>query len=69
MSDSMKFSLWLIVCVACIFLAGFVTGYMHVIIRSQAYVVDHGDTIVMLVDGNAYHYEVSPEFYDRAVLH
>lgn len=69
MSEDLRFSLWLTVCIACIFLAGFITGYTHVIVRSEAFVVDRGETIVMLVDGNAYHYEVSPEFYDRAVLH
>lgn len=69
MSEDLKFDIWLAVCIACLFLAGFVVGYAHVIVKSQAYVVDSGKTIVMLVDGNAYHYEVSPEFYDRTVLH
>lgn len=59
MSEDLKFDIWLAVCIACLFLAGFVVGYAHVIVKSQAYVVD----------GNAYHYEVSPEFYDRTVLH
>jgi formate/nitrite transporter FocA (FNT family) len=47
---------------------GFTAGYTHVIVNSEAYCVDFGDTLIMVVDGHVYQYEVSQQFYD-SVLH
>ena len=54
--------------VAAIFISGFMLGYVHVIVNSEAYCVDNGDTLVMVVDGQEYQYVVSPKFYERRIF-
>ena len=63
-----KFMAGMVVIVAAFFLTGFVFGYIHVIIDSEAYCVDNGDTLVMVVDGHEYHYVTSPKFYERSLF-
>ena len=58
----------LLLMAAAVLSIGFMLGYIHVIVHSEAYCIDQGDTIVMLIDGHIYQYVVSPEFYDRVAL-
>lgn len=53
---------------AAILSIGFILGYVHVIVNSEAYCVDNGDTLVMVVDGQEYQYVVSPKFYERRIF-
>ena len=53
---------------AAIFLMGAIAGYVHVIVRSEAYCVDNGDTLMLVVDGHEYQYLVSPKFYERRIF-
>ena len=48
-----------------IFLTGYVAGYVHVVMDSEAYAVDNGDCLILEVDGREFIYEVSPVFYER----
>lgn len=58
-----KFLITLFLVVVGILFIGFILGYAHVIVHSEAYCVDYGDTLALIVDGHTYHYAVSPGFY------
>lgn len=66
--QDVKFMAVVLFVAAALIFMGFAWGYTHVICRSEAYCVDHGDTLIMMVDGHVYQYVVSPEFYDRVAL-
>lgn len=53
---------------AALIFVGFIWGYTHVVCNSEAYCIDQGDTLIMMVDGHVYQYVVSPAFYDRFEL-
>ena len=63
-----KFTAVMLLIVAAIFLSGFIFGYVYVIVNSEAYCVDNGDTLVMVVDGQEYQYVASPKFYERHIF-
>ena len=66
--QDVKFMAVMLLIVAAIFFTGYIFGYVHVIVRSEAYCVDDGDTLVMVVDGQEYQYVVSPKFYERHIF-
>ena len=66
--QDVKYMAVLLFMAAAILSIGFTLGYIHVIVHSEAYCIDQGDTLVMLIDGHIYQYVVSPEFYDRIAL-
>lgn len=68
MSSEMKLAAVVLLIVTVIFFAGFGAGYVHVIISSEAYAIEDGSFLMLEVDGNAYQYEVSPEFHQKIAL-
>ena len=51
-----------------IFIFGCMFGYVYVIVNSQAYCVDDGNTLVMVVDGREYQYTASHKYYERRIF-
>ena len=63
-----KFMAVILFMVAAIFFTGYILGYVHVIVRSEAYCVDDGNTLVMVVDGREYQYTASHKYYERRIF-
>lgn len=61
--EDTKLLITLLLVVVGILFIGFILGYVHVIVRSEAHCVDYGNTLALIVDGHTYHYAVSPGFY------
>lgn len=66
--QDIKFMAVVLLIAAAIFCMGYMSGYVHVIVNSEAYCVDQGDTLMITVDGHEYQYVVSPAFYNRLTL-
>ena len=60
-----KYTAVILLVVTAIFFIGYVAGYVHVIVNSEAYVIENGDCLMLEVDGHEFVYEVSPAFYER----
>ena len=68
MSQDTKYMMVMMLIVAIIFSVGFMVGYAHVVMSSEAYCIDSGDTLILEVDGRAYQYLTSPKFYERLMF-
>lgn len=57
--------LFVVLFLIAVFVFGYSCGFHHVIMNSEAYAIEGGDILVLEIDGEAYEYVVSPQFYSQ----
>lgn len=58
MIENIKMLAALILCIAAIFITGFICGYVHVITHAEAYIGNDENLLILMVDDHQYEYFV-----------